>query len=376
MSETGTDIALRIRVLNPQRQALGGSVDLEFTPQVSGATLNVKSADASKDIDVSGLQRAPHGLYQVTVTPSDVFKPSSQFVNVPASGFNTVEFVIDTTGARRSGSTGDGDGDDDICARVRVLNAQNQPLGGTVDVEFQPQVSGKTKVVKSADASKDIDVRGLQRTPQGLYLVTVTPTDVFVPTSKFVNIPASGYSVETFVIDKGGAQKFPPQQLDPQTISTQLGVRLAGRPADGSQSTANGSPKQVVWIDGGDEVLVHLDSVNVRILPNALLVSVDLETDQTGRTPLIVSLALSTGDAAGLVAVTNELPQGNGLLAARWGPNLQAAVWASLLGLAQDLSAAQNGAPRALNLAGGKLTLQAGTPLQAPQRATPSRGSP
>jgi hypothetical protein len=268
------------------------------------------------------------------------------------------------------------DTDIDIALRIRVLNPRRQALGGSVDLEFAPQVSGQTLNVKSADASKDIDVRGLQRTPQGLYLVTVTPADVFLPTSKFVKIPTSGFNVETFVIDKGAAQKFPPQQLDAQTISTQLGVRLAGRPADGSQSTANGSPQQVVWIDAGDQVLVHLDSVTVRILSNALLVSVDLETDQTGRTPLIVSLALSTGDAAGLLAVTNELPQGNGLLAARWGPNLQAAVWASLLGLAQDLSATQNGVPRALSLSGGKLTLQAGTPLQAPQGAPPSRGSP
>jgi hypothetical protein len=261
------------------------------------------------------------------------------------------------------------DADIDIALRIRVLNPQRQALGGSVDLEFAPQVSGQTLNVKSADASKDIDVRGLQRTPQGLYLVTVTPADVFLPTSKFVKIPASGFNVETFVIDKGAAQKLPPQQLDAQTISTQLGVRLAGRPADGSQSKATGSSQQVVWIDAGD-------SVTVRILSNALLVSVDLETDQTGRTPLIVSLALSTGDAAGLLAVTNELPQGNGLLAARWGPSLQAAVWASLLGLAQDLSAAQNGVPRALSLAGGKLTLQAGTPLQAPQGAPPSRGSP
>jgi hypothetical protein len=105
--------------------------------------------------------------------------------------------------------------------------------------------------------------------------------------------------------------------------------------------------------------------------------SVDLETDQTGRTPLIVSLALSTGnDAGGLVAVTNELPHGNGSLAARWGPSLQAAVWASLLGLAQDFGATQNGAPRALTLAGGKLNLQAGPPLQVVSMPSPVRGNP
>ena len=176
MPEINGDIALRIRVLNPARQPLGGTVDLEFAPQDGGQTFSVKGADASKDIDVRGLERTPRGLYQVTVIPTDVFRPTSQFVTIPASGFNTVEFVIDKSGGTGSGSPGDSDG---VCIRVRVLNPQNQPLGGTVDIEFLPQVSGPQLNVKGADASKDIDVKGLQRTPQGLYLVTVTPTDVF-----------------------------------------------------------------------------------------------------------------------------------------------------------------------------------------------------
>ena len=259
MPEPNSDTTLRIRVLNPQRQPLGGTVDLEFTPKDVGQNLSIKGADASKDIDVSGLQRSPQGLYQVTVTPTDVFAPSSQFVTVPASGFNTVEFVID----KSKGGTGgtDDDGDDAICIRIRVLNPQNQPLGGTVDIEFRPQVSGPKLDVKAVDASKDIDVKGLQRAPQGLYLVTVTPTDVFLPTSKFVNIPASGFIVEAFVIDKSTTQRFPPQQVDEKTITTELGVRLAGIPADGSRSPAVVPPQKVIWVDAGDEVLVHLDSV-------------------------------------------------------------------------------------------------------------------
>ena len=375
MPEINSDTALRIRVLNPQRQPLGGTVDLDFVPQDGGQTLSVKGADASKDIDVSGLERTPRGLYQVTVTPTDVFKPTSQFVTVPASGFHTVEFIIDKTGEEEGGPPEDEDG---LCIRVRVLNPQKQPLGGTVDIEFQPQVSGQQVRVKASDASKDIDVKGLQRTPQGLYLVTVTPTDMFIPTSKFVNIPATGFNVEQFVIDKGSHQNFPAQQVDEKTIATQLGVRLAGRAADGSVApAATPPPQRVVWVDAGDEVLVHLDSIAVRILDTVLLVSVDLETDQTGRTPLIVSLALSTGnDAAGLVAVTNELPQGNGLLAARWGPALQAAIWASLLGLAQDFATPQSGVPRSFSLSGGRLTLQAGPPLKVPPVATSTRGIP
>lgn len=95
-SSTGEGgICIRIRALNPERRPLGGTVDVEFKPHEAGETIKVSAADASKDIDVRGLQRTPRGLYQVTVIPTDVFRPASQFVNIPTDGFNTVEFIID-----------------------------------------------------------------------------------------------------------------------------------------------------------------------------------------------------------------------------------------------------------------------------------------
>jgi hypothetical protein len=112
---------------------------------------------------------------------------------------------------------------------------------------------------------------------------------------------------------------------------------------------------------------VHLDSTRVRILDRTLLVSVDLETDQTGRTPLVVALALGdAADPAGLIAVADALPRGNGLLAARWGQTLQSAVWASMLGLAFDHALERNQAPRGISVRAGQLQLHAGQPLQVP----------
>lgn len=366
MADINPDTSLRIRVLNPERQALGGTVDIEFKPQTAGQTLNVKGADASKDIDVSGLQRTPQGLYQVTVTPTDVFKPTSQFVTVPASGFNTVEFVIDKGTAAEPGSGGE---DEDICIRVRALNPQRQPLGGTVNIECKPQDAGETVNVKGADASKDIDVSGLQRTPRGLYLVTITPTDVFKPTAQFVTIPACGFITVEFVIDKD--TKRPPCTRIPDTFGEKdlpaaLSPRLMGTSADGSRTVPPSEGSPVIWVDAGDEVLVHLDSTQIRILDKVVLVSVDLETDQTGRTPLIVSFSLGdANDPGGLIATTDDLPRGNGLLAARWGRVLQNAVWASLLSLAKDHADERSGAPQAISIAAGQLRLQSGTPFQA-----------
>ncbi len=90
-----------------------------------------------------------------------------------------------------------------VCIQIRVHNPQHLPLGGTVDLEFRPQEGGETKIVKRVDASKDINVGGLQRTPRGIYQVTVTPTDVFKPTAQFVTIPASGFDTVEFIIDRG-----------------------------------------------------------------------------------------------------------------------------------------------------------------------------
>jgi hypothetical protein len=150
-----------------------------------------------------------------------------------------------------------------------------------------------------------------------------------------------------------------PDKLDETSLGSMLKVRLAGSPADGSRSAPSQS-RQVVWIDGGDEVLVHLDSIQTRIADGMLLVSIDFESDQTKRTPLVISLALgNTDDPAGLVAATDLLPRGNGLLASRWGRAAQDAVWASLLELAADHAMERGLSPATIAAAAGNLHFKA-----------------
>ncbi len=151
-------------------------------------------------------------------------------------------------------------------------------------------------------------------------------------------------------------------------LAAELAVRLVGSSSDASQ-LVNASPTTIIWVEHGDEVVVHLDSVQVRLVTGSLLVSVDLETDQTGRATLVTAFALGAAtDPAGLTAVTDDLPKGLGALSARWGKTLQAAIWASLLGLAQDAAAQQGGAPIGLAVTQGSLTVIAGTPLSAQAR--------
>lgn len=159
-----------------------------------------------------------------------------------------------------------------------------------------------------------------------------------------------------------------PDQLGETDLTTQISVRLIGNTANGvplpAVPTGTPPPAKVIWVDHGNEVLVHLDSTAVRILDRMVLVSVDLETDQTGRTPLVCSFAVSgAGELGGLVATTDQLPRGLGSLASAWGQQLQSAVWSSLMGLANDHAAERSMTPRALSAAAGTLSLHAGTAL-------------
>jgi hypothetical protein len=163
-----------------------------------------------------------------------------------------------------------------------------------------------------------------------------------------------------------------PDSFDASTLAKELALRIAGSPADGSVPAAL-IPPAIVWVDAGSEVLAHLDSIQARLLDGTLLVSIDLETDQTGRSPLIIALTISADpkDPAGLIATTDEHPRGHGQLAARWGRPLQAAVWASLLSIAQDHAAERSGAPQSITITANGLTLQAGPPLSLTPHPSP-----
>jgi hypothetical protein len=160
-----------------------------------------------------------------------------------------------------------------------------------------------------------------------------------------------------------GPPKKIPDTVDGPGIAALLTSRLAGTPADGS-APAGAPPGKVVWVDGGDSVLVHLDSTSTQIVGQTVLVSIDLESDQTGRTPMVVAFALPPDDTAGLVVATDEYPHGNGLLASRWGAAVQVAAWSAMLSLASDHAAERELAPRGLAVSGGRLHLLAGQPLR------------
>lgn len=147
-----------------------------------------------------------------------------------------------------------------------------------------------------------------------------------------------------------------PDQFNDTTLAAAIAQRLANGNAAALQL------KAVVWVDRGDEVLVHLDNLRAKTADRLLLLSVDLETIQTGRTPLVCVFAVGNDkDPAGLVAVTDELPRGNGVLAARWGKILQEALWTSLLAISADHAAAAKATAIGISVTAGSLALHTST---------------
>lgn len=87
----------------------------------------------------------------------------------------------------------------------------------------------------------------------------------------------------------------------------------------------------IVWEEDGDAVLVHVDALTVELSKGIIVVSVPLETDQTGRDVVACSFAIGeAGPAGDMVAVTTDRPRGHAVLVARWGEALQNVIWSAL----------------------------------------------
>ena len=251
--------------------------------------------------------------------------------------------------------------------RLILLTDDGKPLGGQVEIRLSNPLTGYSNVGQH-DASAPI-VLNLGLLPIGVFTVEVVPPAPFQAASQLCTI-APGVAIELrFIIHSGkpdgnGCPHKIDDQLNPAVLTTQLATRLAGTPADGSAPQGQ-TPTQVIWVDGGDEVLVHLDSIKTVILDGMVLISIDLESDQTGRTTMVVSFAVGkANDPAGLVAITDEFPRGNGVLASRWGSAIQAAAWSSLLSLANDHATERFAAPLGIAAVNGTLTLTAGPALK------------
>lgn len=149
-----------------------------------------------------------------------------------------------------------------------------------------------------------------------------------------------------------------PQRLDEATLATALARRLA--PKEALPAKGFGFPRPVVWTDGGDDLLVLLPSLRVALRDRLIVVSLDVACDQTGTQSLVMPFSVGgPRDPAGLVAATEELPRGNGLLVGRWGRIVQEAVWGALLQVVDDYAKRLRKLPFGFTAGPGVLSLRA-----------------
>ena len=105
MAEQFEEICMRLKVLNPRHEPLGGTVDIAFKPRGGGEPLYLHAADASTHIDIHGLRRGPHDPYEVTVSPTGSSLSLSQLVFIPFEGFETVHFIVDSESSAATGAS-------------------------------------------------------------------------------------------------------------------------------------------------------------------------------------------------------------------------------------------------------------------------------
>src|SRR3977135_2223102 len=75
--------------------------------------------------------------------------------------------------------------------RLSLVDVLGNNIGGRVDVQLRHLVLSHRPVLNGLDASKRITITDLFGAPQGNYRIEIDPS-VYVPTSRFVNINASG----------------------------------------------------------------------------------------------------------------------------------------------------------------------------------------
>lgn len=152
--------------------------------------------------------------------------------------------------------------------------------------------------------------------------------------------------------------------LDADAVAAELRTRLG-----------DGDPT-VLWADRGDRVLVHAADVKVRLADAGLSVEVPLETAETRRETLTVTLAIAAHPAApDAVALTSARPVGDERLAARWGHAVQEAVFTALLETLADAAHHARAKPRGFRIGPKGLELAAEGAAEGAKEVQPAGGA-
>jgi hypothetical protein len=145
---------------------------------------------------------------------------------------------------------------------------------------------------------------------------------------------------ERFVVPVGPIS--PGTVIDPLVVPVDDLNRLAVVAARHSSGLSRPQrTNEVVWSQGGSELVVGIGAVSVQTGNGVIAVTIPVRCDQSGRTQVNVSFAVGTPDQpAGLYAATQRRPQGPAVVIDSWGEALVAYGWQVVLGLVGGLAGA------------------------------------
>lgn len=130
-------------------------------------------------------------------------------------------------------------------------------------------------------------------------------------------------------------------RLPLETIAEAIRASLCGPDHEGRP--------EVIWTDGGSQILLHVSKLQLHLTDAAVVVAVDTESTEFGVAPLMVRFVFGREDGpTSLVAATDARAFGDLRVAARWGDLFRDVVWASLARVVDAVSGGRTPAGIAL----------------------------
>lgn len=112
------------------------------------------------------------------------------------------------------------------------------------------------------------------------------------------------------------------------------GDQLKRRMQDRLRGLNPSAPGTVLWQEGGNRVLIYIDTLAAKLLNGWLVCTLELQSDQTGRQSIqfVFFLGVSgSGDGAQAACTINAATTQAAQLASVWGSHLQRVLWDSVL---------------------------------------------
>lgn len=164
---------------------------------------------------------------------------------------------------------------------LTLVTSNGDPLHESVEVRLVNQATADRRTI-SIPAGKPLVISGL---PAGIYQLDVVPAGFEIQSRTITVAPGPATEILMVFSRAKGSAVVPVFQVSDNVTEADLTVRLRSAIAGTAGTPDN---QVIVWQDRGDEVAVHLSTLQVRLAPPAIFAAVDLESDQTGRGSLIV----------------------------------------------------------------------------------------